>query len=177
MAIWDGFFFLVNNIFSVITYALVFRLLFTALSRNFANDLNRAIVKLTEPGLKPLRKFLPTLNRFDWAIFVAILFFHVLRLLIFYPINPVYLFIFPIFSTLQQCLNLVLFSIVILVIISWVNPTLRNPATDAMFYFSDWLLSWIKRYVPPIAGLDLSPLIAILGLQFINITFISSLAL
>jgi YggT family protein len=52
------------------------------------------------------------------------------------------------------------------VICSWVNADPFNPIVRILRRLSDPFLNLIRRYIPPIAGLDFSPFIAILILEF-----------
>jgi YggT family protein len=53
------------------------------------------------------------------------------------------------------------------VIISWVNADPMNPIVRFIHVLSEPLLSRIRRFVPPIAGLDFSVLVAILLVQIV----------
>jgi YggT family protein len=53
------------------------------------------------------------------------------------------------------------------VIISWVNADPMNPIVRFLVVATEPLLAWIRRIVPPIAGIDFSPLIAILIVQIL----------
>lgn len=53
------------------------------------------------------------------------------------------------------------------VICSWVNADPYNPIVRFLVIASDPLLNRIRRIIPPIAGLDFSPLIAILVVQIL----------
>jgi YggT family protein len=55
------------------------------------------------------------------------------------------------------------------VILSWVGGAMRHPIIPLIYQLTRPVLEPIRRIVPSIAGLDLSPLIAIIGLQFLMI--------
>jgi YggT family protein len=62
------------------------------------------------------------------------------------------------------------FSMVILVgvFLSWVSPSPYNPVVQTIYGISEPLLMPFRRIIPPIAGLDLSPVAALLCFQFIG---------
>ncbi len=71
-----------------------------------------------------------------------------------------------------------LYTIVILIhaLLSWVRPDPFNPIVRALALVSDFILDPIRRIVPMhTLGIDLSPLLAILLLQFANIFLVRSL--
>ncbi len=53
------------------------------------------------------------------------------------------------------------------VIVSWVGADPYNPIVRFLIQVTEPLLAWIRRFVPPIAGLDFSVLIAILLVQIV----------
>ena len=67
-------------------------------------------------------------------------------------------------STLAQ---LYVFALIGRVICSWVNADPYNPIVRFIMQVTDPLLDRIRRYIPPIAGLDFSPLIAIFAMQIL----------
>lgn len=58
--------------------------------------------------------------------------------------------------------------IVASVVLSWIPGALNHPAGYAVYKLSRPLLDPIRRILPPMGGLDLSPLIAILLLEVIH---------
>ena len=62
------------------------------------------------------------------------------------------------------------FTMVIIVgaLLSWVSPDPYNPVVQAIYGISEPLLAPFRRFVPPLAGLDISPIIAILFFQILG---------
>jgi YggT family protein len=67
-------------------------------------------------------------------------------------------------STLAQ---LYVFVMIGRVICSWVNADPYNPIVRFVIVATEPVLAGIRRVIPPIAGLDFAPLIAILVLQIV----------
>ncbi len=63
-----------------------------------------------------------------------------------------------------------LYSLVILarVLMSWVQVDPYNPVVRTIFDLTEPVLQPIRNLLPPAAGLDFSPIIAIILLQFIG---------
>jgi YggT family protein len=53
-------------------------------------------------------------------------------------------------------------------VISWVNADPYNPVVRFLVQVTDPVLRKIRRYVPPMGGLDLSPMILIVALVFLQ---------
>ncbi|MCI5140294.1 MAG: YggT family protein [Candidatus Electrothrix sp. ATG1] len=61
-------------------------------------------------------------------------------------------------------------------IISWVNADPYNPIVRFLVQATDPVLEKIRRYVPPMGGLDLSPMLLIFALFFLQNFLIRTLA-
>jgi YggT family protein len=63
-----------------------------------------------------------------------------------------------------------LYSLVVLisVLLSWVRMDPRNPLVTITRGLTEPLLTPIRRVVPPMGGLDFSPMILLIGLQMLR---------
>jgi YggT family protein len=62
-------------------------------------------------------------------------------------------------------------------LISWVSPDPRNPIVQFLRRVTEPVLEPVRRLLPPwkTGGLDLSPLIVIIGIQFVDRVILRSL--
>ncbi len=76
-------------------------------------------------------------------------------------------------------LNLCQVVILIRALISWVSPDPRNPIVQFLVLVTEPALKPLRRVVPPqkLGGIDLSPLLAILILEFVKNGLILSFGL
>lgn len=58
-------------------------------------------------------------------------------------------------------------SIFIRVIGSWFGAGRYNPLMKAFYFLTDWIVEPIRRRIPPMGMIDLSPIIAYFGVQFL----------
>ena len=72
-------------------------------------------------------------------------------------------------------LNVLLFSILIQVIISWINPGTYNPAVSLLYSMTEPVLRPCRRLIPPISGMDLSPLVALIAIQLVKLLLLPPL--
>ena len=61
-----------------------------------------------------------------------------------------------------------IFAVFIQVILSWLNPDPRNPVIAILNSLTAPVLTPVRRFVKPISGLDLSPIVALIGLMFLD---------
>ncbi|HKK13161.1 MAG TPA: YggT family protein, partial [Gammaproteobacteria bacterium] len=78
------------------------------------------------------------------------------------------LVVFSVGQLVALVFNIYIFAILIQAILSWVNPGTYNPVTSLLYSLTEPVLGPIRRFLPPISGIDLSPLVALVGLQVIK---------
>ncbi|NPA49714.1 MAG: YggT family protein [Thermodesulfobacteria bacterium] len=71
-------------------------------------------------------------------------------------------------TVLDMALSLYMWIIIIRALLSWVNPDPYNPIVRFLYNITEPVLSRIRRVLPPLGGIDLSPLVAILGIVFLK---------
>jgi YggT family protein len=85
-------------------------------------------------------------------------------------------FLDAIAEVLFYVLQLYMFVVIARAVISWVNPDPYNPIVRFLYNATEPLLYRVRRYVPIIGGgIDLSPLIVILGIIFLQRFLVASL--
>ncbi len=78
--------------------------------------------------------------------------------------DPIYL----IFKILNFALTLLTLAIIARAVMSWIQPDPRNTLVRWLNKITDPILNPLGRIIPPIAGLDFTPIIAIVLIQFVQ---------
>ncbi len=162
--------FLIQTVFGLYILIVMLRFLLQWARADFYNPVSQFIVKATQPPLKPLRKVIPGIGGLDMA---ALIFMLVLKFVELWLVTGLLgmspqiggLAMLSIAELLGLLINVFIFSILIQVIISWVNPGMHNPVMALLHSLTEPLLAPARRVIPPISGLDLSPIIVIVCLQ------------
>ena len=63
-----------------------------------------------------------------------------------------------------------LYSLIVLVavILSWIRLDRRNPLAAIVYGITEPVLAPIRNWLPPMGGLDLSPMVLLIGLQLLK---------
>ena len=77
-------------------------------------------------------------------------------------------------SLIGTVAQLYVFILIGRVIVSWVGGDPGNPLVRFLIVTTEPFLAWIRRFVPPIAGLDFSILVALLLVQIVVQGFLVS---
>ena len=165
--------FVITTLFSLYIVAVMLRFLLGLVRADFYNPISQFLVRITNPLLVPLRKVIPVIGKFDSA---AMLLMFVLQLvsvtLILLlrreEISTAILVVITLASLVSLLLDVYMFAIIVEVIISWMNPGSYNPVSSLLHSLTSPLLRPIRHLLPSIAGIDLSPLFAIIALQVLR---------
>lgn len=161
--------FLVQVVLGLYALVVTLRFLLQVLRADFYNPLSQFVVKLTSPLLKPLRRIIPSAGGLDLSSLLLAWMVKALELLLVLWIGGAGLhlaapLLLAIPELLALIINIFLFSTVILAILSWFTPPGYNPATALLSSLTEPLLQPIRRLLPPVSGMDFSPMILIIGL-------------
>jgi YggT family protein len=77
-------------------------------------------------------------------------------------------FLVAIGKVLDIVLTIYMYIIIARALISWVNPDPYNPIVSFLYRVTEPLLFRIRRMLPAMGGLDLSPLIVLLAIFFLQ---------
>ncbi len=71
---------------------------------------------------------------------------------------------------LHMVINIYIWVVIISALITWVRPDPYNPIVQVLFRLTEPVYAFVRRYIPTvIGGVDLAPIIIIIGLQFIDL--------
>lgn len=165
--------FLISTLFSLYILLVMLRFLLQRVRADFYNPVSQFIVKATNPPLRPLRRLIPGFGGIDVASLVLLLALQMLSLFLIALIRGGGIGLLPLLlwsmaELVDLAFNVFIFSILIQAILSWVNPGSYNPVSSILYSLNEPLLRPVRRLIPPISGIDLSPLAVIIGLQVLK---------
>ncbi len=172
--------FLINTLFGLYILAVMLRFLLALVRADFYNPVSQFLVKVTNPPLKPLRRVLPSIGKLDTSALLLMLALQMASLAIIAllrgaQLSPGALVIISLAELIGLFLNVLLFAILIQVVISWVNPGTYNPAVALLYSLTEPVLGPCRRLLPPMAGIDLSPLVALIAIQLVKMLLLPPL--
>ncbi len=169
--------YILDILFTLYSAVLLLRLLLQLVRADFRNPLARAIVRLTNPVVLPLRKVLPPVGKVDTASLVAVVLCTLLKLWLLLALAgmpapaPGRLLAATLSDVVDLVLGTYLFSIIFNAILSFVAPGNYSPAQALLAAICNPVLDPFRRIIPPLGGLDLSPLWACIAIQALRIIF------
>ena len=176
---------IINTLFDLYVLLVLLRFLLQMLRADFYNPVSQFIVRMTSPPLKILRRFIPSVSGQDTASIVLCLLLIYAKFLLMRALSipAVYigghaarldsasyagLLIYSVADLLALLLTVFLVAVIIKVVLSWISPGHYNPVIGLVDRLASPVLRPIRRLLPSIGGLDLSPLFATLALLVIK---------
>ena len=167
----DALIFIVRSLVELYIITFVLRLILQWVRADFRNPLSEFILKVTNPLVLPLRRFVPPVGMLDTATLLVafalqlVLTFLLLNVACVGSPDPAQFVALSVLRLVHLFLRIYFFIIIAYVILSWISPGNYNPAANLLSSMAEPVLAPLRRLIPPIGGLDLSPLFAILALQ------------
>lgn len=167
----DPFVFLLKTLANLYLFIVLLRLILQLVRADFYNPISQGVVKATNIFIFPLRKLIPSIGRVDTASIVLALIVQFLTILMIfgfkgYILSPLQYAVFTVLGTFYHLLDLYFWAMLISVILSWVAPTANHPGALLVAQITEPLYSFTRRFIPPLGGLDISPIFIFLAITF-----------
>ena len=175
----EAFFFLISSLIKLYLMVILLRIWLQSARADFYNPFSQFVVKATNPVVIPLRRFLPSMGPVDsasWIFAFAICLLHValVQLLQLGQVIYIYLPLSALVLLITESLQLMFWVLVIRALLSWFSQG-NNPMEMVMHQLTEPLLRPVRKVIPVMGGLDLSLLVVLLGIQFMQILLQTSL--
>jgi YggT family protein len=165
--------FVLDALFHLFILAALVRFWMQALRAPARNPIAQFTMALTDFAVKPLRKVIPGAFNLDWASLVVAFAFEFLLqflLLLVMGASPsgealsVLLF-FAFVKLIRLSIYVFIGAIIIQAVLSWVNP--HHPVAPFFHALTRPFLRPFQRAVPPIGGVDITPVLVLIAFQLV----------
>lgn len=166
----DPLAFIINTLGSLYILAVMLRFLLQLTRADFYNPISQFLVRVTQPALAPLRRIVPGFGGIDLASVVLMVLLQALLLallMMIYGVTPrlSYVLLRTPAELISLLFNLYIIAIIIQVVLSWVSSGDYHPGITLLYSLTEPVMRPLRQFVPPVGGIDLTPLAAILLLQ------------
>ena len=168
---------IVRLVFDLVIIFLLMRFSLQLARADFYNPVSQSIVQLTNPMLAPLRRVIPPIKGQDTAALVLAYVFALIFLVVAYSVtgalpNPLLLLLLAPLHLLEIVLDMLFWGVIIHAILSWFPGAQSAPAARVLNQLITPLLAPIRRMIPELGGIDLSPIALLLVLQILKISLV-----
>jgi YggT family protein len=162
--------FLIKTFADLYVLTFLLRLLLQWVRADFYNPFSQFVIRVTDPLVRPLRRRIRPAGGLDLATLIVVVGLECIAtwvIMSLYGIAPTVLDLLRISALRLVSLGLWFYSVslFIYVILSWVSPGGYNPAAVLLADLVEPVLRPVRRFIPSIGGLDLSPMLVLIALQ------------
>ena len=164
---------LIQFLLTLYLYGILIRLLLTFHQADFYNPISQVLARVTDPVYQPVRRIMPSARGWDLALLAIAL---VLKLISLYVGGAMQLgasilglVLFALTQIGGMMLNIYLISLIVVVIASWVQMSGgADQFLSLVRSLTTPMLMRIRGVLPDTGILDLSPMVALFGLYFLQ---------
>lgn len=184
-----------QTVFGVVIFLFLIRLLLQATRADFYNPISQAVVRFTS-FLDPLRAVLGARAGIDFATLLALVLLQMAQLATLswlkaggmagFPLLHTFggieflhqeldlgkylldLLAFGGFDLLHLLLQVAFWAVIASIILSWIAPSGPNPAAQLLWSLTEPMMRPARKLLPPIGGLDFSPIIVLLVIRVLD---------
>jgi YggT family protein len=164
-------YFIVETLLSLALFVFLARLLLQLNRADFRNPIAQAVVRLTNPVILPLRRVLPPIGKLDTASVVAVLLVTAVEVACLFALHsgvlpgPLEWARAMLLEIGRMLLSTYCYAILLYALLGLIAPSGYSPLQSVLAAVCEPVLRPIRRLIPSVAGLDLSPLWAIIVIQ------------
>ncbi|MBP0047219.1 YggT family protein [Marinobacterium sp. AK62] len=166
---------IIRTLGELYAFILVLRFLLQLARADYYNPISQAVVRLTQPPVRPLQMLFRPRGRFDASPLVLAVAVKAVTLLIIVSLanisgalTAVQLLAYSVVGVIDSILTIYFWAVIGAVIISWVSPDSPHPAPQLLLQLTEPLFALARKVIPPIGGLDLSPILIFLVIQILQ---------
>ncbi len=162
----QALYFIIGAVTQLVLLLFLLRFWLPLLHVDFRNPLAQGILRLTSPAIVPVRRLLPPVGRIDTATVLILLVLQTLAIVLLLLLTGrMSIAVVAVIELAAHSLNMFFFAVLISVILSWLAPQTYHPVVAMVNSMAEPILRPFRRMLPPLGGLDISPIFALILLQ------------
>jgi len=189
---FDALQFLISTLVMLYALIILLRFLMQATRVDYYNPVAQFVVRAAAPVLAPLRRVIPPVGRYDLSALVVVLALMLLKLGLYrlldipatviggYRVGIAHIWFgsmawLAVVDVVALAINVFFFAVLIRAVLTWIAPSGPNPIAEILERITAPVVDPVRRVIPPIGGIDLSPLAVLIGLQVLRMLLIPPL--
>ncbi len=172
--------FLIDTLFGMYIILVLLRFLLQLTHADFYNPFSQFIVRVTNGPLLPLRRLIPGFFGIDFASAVLLIVLEAIKITLMTLLVQAIphlagILILSFADLIQLTLYVLIGAVFVRVLMSWVSPYGEHPFTDLAIHLTEPFMRPARRLLPLISGIDLSPVLVVIGFELVAILVVQPL--
>jgi YggT family protein len=171
---------LLQTALNLFLLAVILRFLLQTVRADFYNPISQFLVRITNPLLKPMRGIIPGFGGLDTAALTLALAIQILAIVLALLFkgqalpNIFLLVVWGVLGIVGMVVKFYFFALLATIILSWVAAGSQNPAVALLHRFTEPVMAPFRRILPPMGGLDLSPILVFVTINILQILLLNA---
>ena len=168
---------IVQPLFSLAMFLIAVRFLAQLCGVNGYNPISMALRRITNVVVLPLSRLLPSGNRFSPGALIALILIQVVFIGLMFTLegrldafNVLQALIWAAIGCASLLVNIIFYSVIAMIVVSFLAPQSSNPAVEFIWELTEPVMAPLRRILPPMGGLDFSPIILFIALNVIRVS-------
>ena len=168
---------IVQPLFSLAMLLIAVRFLAQLCGVSGYNPVSMTLRRVTNVIVLPLSRLLPSGNRFSPGALVALILTQVVFIALMFTLegrldafNVLQALIWAAIGCASLLVNIIFYSVIAMIVVSFLAPQSSNPAIEFIWELTEPVMAPLRRIVPPMGGLDFSPIILFIALNVIRVS-------
>jgi YggT family protein len=168
---------IVQPLFSLAMLLIAVRFLAQLCGVSGYNPVSMTLRRVTNVIVLPLSRLLPSGNRFSPGALVALILTQVVFIALMFTLegrldafNVLQALIWAAIGCASLLVNIIFYSVIAMIVVSFLAPQSSNPAVEFIWELTEPVMAPLRRILPPMGGLDFSPIILFIALNVIRVS-------
>ncbi|MAJ27197.1 MAG: YggT family protein [Luminiphilus sp.] len=168
---------IVQPLFSLAMFLIAVRFLAQLCGVSGYNPISMTLRRVTNVIVLPLSRLLPSGNRFSPGALVALILIQVVFIGLMFTLegrldafNVLQALIWAAIGCASLLINIIFYSVIAMIVVSFLAPQSSNPAVEFIWELTEPVMAPLRRILPPMGGLDFSPIILFIALNVIRVS-------
>ncbi|MCH1601301.1 MAG: YggT family protein [Luminiphilus sp.] len=168
---------IVQPLFSLAMLLIAVRFLAQLCGVSGYNPVSMTLRRVTNVIVLPLSRLLPSGNRFSPGALVALILIQVVFIALMFTLegrldsfNVLDALIWAAIGCASLLVNIIFYSVIAMIVVSFLAPQSSNPAVEFIWELTEPVMAPLRRILPPMGGLDFSPIILFIVLNVIRVS-------
>ena len=168
---------IVQPLFSLAMFLIAVRFLAQLCGVSGYNPISMTLRRVTNVIVLPLSRLLPSGNRFSPGALVALILIQVVFIGLMFTLegrldafNVLQALIWAAIGCASLLINIIFYSVIAMIVVSFLAPQSSNPAVEFIWELTEPVMAPLRRILPPMGGLDFSPIVLFIALNVIRVS-------
>ena len=168
---------IVQPLFSLAMLLIALRFLAQLCGVSGYNPISMALRRITNVVVLPLSRLLPSGNRFSPGALLALILIQMAFIALMLGLvgqldafNVLQALIWSALGAAGLLVSVIFYSVIAMIVVSFLAPQSSHPAVEFIWELTEPVMAPLRQVLPPIGGLDFSPIILFIALNVIRVS-------